>query len=102
MTSRDILVRMREEIEERGWCKGRLSNDEGALCLVGAKNLAVRGDPWNYGTGFPATAEEHAVHVHLLDAIGLSCASVATFNDHPDTDESAVFNALDKAIEAAS
>ena len=38
---RDILLRMRDTINERGWCQGKAQDEQGRVCLVGAYDFVT-------------------------------------------------------------
>jgi hypothetical protein len=40
-----ILEKALAVLRERGWCKGGLTNRHGHVCVVGAVNVAARGEP---------------------------------------------------------
>ncbi|MGW2964968.1 DUF6197 family protein [Streptomyces sp. NPDC001220] len=70
-----LLERAQHRMETAGWCKGALTDEAGAVCLMGAIRIEARGD-----AGLAGQAE-----TVLLDAIrrefGDDVPSVPWFND---------------------
>jgi hypothetical protein len=63
LSTADVLRRAKQEIEERGWTRRKYVDDDGCVCLYGAINLAVAGDPfYNWSTASDdAVRKLHAV-----------------------------------------
>lgn len=53
MQAKEILLKAADEMERRGKCSGRYSDSHGRVCLYGAVNLVMSGDPFhaNYVSG---------------------------------------------------
>ncbi|MGY4983921.1 DUF6197 family protein [Streptomyces sp. 900105755] len=70
-----LLERAHHRLQTAGWCKGELTDTDGAVCMMGAVRMEARGD-----SGLAGSAE-----TVLLDAIrrefGDDEPSVPAFND---------------------
>lgn len=93
MTTRAILLRAAELIEERGHARGMPENRRGNLCAIGAIRVAVTGRPRGAKLWEPMTRAE----MWLSDALCLE--SIADWNDRSSA--ATVCAGLRKAAEAA-
>lgn len=97
-----------------GWCKQSLGSSTGEMCMVGAVNNTVLGDP--YADRFTMSAEcndtylvsfykdVHALAIQALqDVVSYREQNtetlIADFNDKDSTDITTVFKVFDEAIE---
>lgn len=60
----DVITRAWGEIEKRGWCKDRLMDEHGAVCAVGAVNLALYGNANSRICETPEVSMEYAESVY--------------------------------------
>jgi len=48
----EVLMAAAQELDRRGWCKGRSRNEAGEVCLFGAVMSAVHPNTYGVGQGF--------------------------------------------------
>jgi hypothetical protein len=86
------LWKARQILDERGWCRGALADEQGAVCLMGAVEAAAPGGSRLY---------RDAIDV-LLEAIrcDFDAQSVAHWNDRLN-DQFLAYRYLDQAAELA-
>lgn len=80
MKTSEVLYRAAEVQRERGRCSYDFSNPRGGVCMWGAINVVVNGDPFDW-TGVDPLAEGGApilAHVERVTGIGVPEFS----NDH--------------------
>ena len=88
----DVLRRAKAMIDRpEKWCQGALLNDGGAMCMLGAINMAVSGDADLFGGQDAKMA--------LYAAVGNHPTSV--WNNAPERTHAEVMAAFDKAIALA-
>jgi hypothetical protein len=88
-----ILRKAGDVLRERGWNRGWfVSQLTGGVCLIGACNVAVDGDPKGHGT-----ANKMPEILDLLDAVTGPLSRRATWNDAEDRTADEVCVALDAA-----
>jgi hypothetical protein len=101
VTTREVLHRAADLLEEFGWCQGQLfSRGRRAYCVIGATaraahDLGYEGD-WTGGYGFV----RDRVGADLLRAVSGGWFS-GDWNDEPDRTKAEVVAKLREAAEAA-
>jgi hypothetical protein len=80
------------------WIQGTYADDCGGVCIYGALQKAVLGEPDDDWT---ANEELTAAESLLADAIGTDRLLLSYWNDQPERTKAEVLAAFDKAIELA-
>jgi hypothetical protein len=108
MTPVEVLTKAKDVLKERGWTQGRYVEDmctgEGPVCLFGAINTVVMGDP-----RIDVSNEETRELRLLVQAVNYETseyleygAEVADWNDDPERTVFDVERVLDRAIVLAA
>jgi hypothetical protein len=95
-TTADVLRHAARIIEERGWCRGELQDNQGAVCAWGAIDTALAG-----GVRYEVHDEERLALQALGASLGISWSDVPFWNDHPHRTAAEVIAALRDAADAA-
>lgn len=101
-TAIDAMNCMKTELRSRGWTKGVFEGPDGALCLAGAKNLALYGNVFGHGGSIDPVYRRPVWE--MSSAISNAIKEVAhqpgvvLFNDAVAHDLNEVIEAIDKAI----
>jgi hypothetical protein len=101
-TTADVLRHAARIIEERGWCRGELQDNQGAVCAMGAVHLAVAGKEYGaeiLSSGWRLQGDAENAIKHYL---GLSADdNVEDWNDKTPHTAAEVIAALRAAADAA-
>lgn len=97
MKPSEVLEKMGEVLEERGWCQGYTEDVNGKVCLYGAAYVAVYGSAkWSDRERNPQGDLISATMTPLIDVVK---GNVVAFNDSPSTSEEDVKLAVKRAAE---
>ncbi len=88
LTSKEFLVKVKETIVDRGWCKGKLRDEDDRVCMLGAFEVVSA----NRMRLTRAEAEAESA----IRSVIAPHTSIAQFNDASTLDQ--VFDVLDRAI----
>lgn len=80
-------------IREMGWSKGRLQNENGAICISGALALVLNGDP-RKTLGLVDSPLYKSVLVTLNQNLGTNYTLLSMWNDHQDRKQEEVVDLL--------
>ncbi len=92
MTTKQGLTKARNYVQTHGLCKDMLQDEDGRVCVLGAINAAVFGNPCSLEASTRFTASRNALGV----AIGEEC--VVRWNNHPNRTKRQVIAGFNKAI----
>lgn len=97
-----------EVLKRRGWCQGKLENDAGQCCLLGALNHAIYGNSEARVEVANSVAdwEQGLVKYQVLSLVRqlgppvdtdlVYWSAAVSFNDHPDRTAAEVLGLLDR------
>ena len=105
-TGKAALVAAHAYMKEHGHCKYELSDGHGRVCVRGAINAAVTGDPRTFGSvrSLAAAATQRVAEKRLMKAIGLDydgwggVAPLFAWNNDQKRTKRQVLGAFRKAI----
>ncbi|SRR5258706_1739766 len=75
-----------EVLEQRGWCKGKLINDQGQVCMAGAIQIA--------------TCNSYTLQRKALTLMHLTLGMISRWNDAPERTKDEVIAKLKEAAYA--
>lgn len=97
MTPCEALLTAASFIQQRGWCQGRFTRGDGALCALGALQKATIFDPNAKHAASAYTAATELLSRHLGFKDGDVGCSVPGWNDDPERTKEEVVAALQSA-----
>lgn len=98
------VTRVRDYIDEHGWCQNRYQNKKGQVCLSGAVSRAIGGldgDLLSHQDGVIALRTWAFLQDQVQEITGDPHAMLYQYNDRVMTSKQEVLDFLDKAIIAA-
>lgn len=101
-SSVEILCRTKDALRKRGWFKGNLvepnTAGEGAVCLIGAMNVAMRGNPFDCNQSVLNTESIALDAIRKVTGID----SIVEWNDAPVRTIDQVYQTIDQTVETLS
>jgi len=107
---RTVLIGAAQVLQDRGWCRGSLLDENGAVCLLSAIYVACTGKHpaalYGENEHEPLTVAAWNVVEDLINArygqVGESRLTIPGWNDQPARTVDDVFQILDDAVGLAS
>ena len=95
MTIKDILIKAKTILDEKGWCQGKYVHSDGRVCL--SESIQQAGGVIGNGGAYymPIGGEALEAHRYLQDFLG---RTVYRWNDDANRTKSEVLALLDDAI----
>ena len=92
MTTREVLLKAADIIEEKGWYQGNMIGPKGELCMLGALNVAS-----DYSLEYFNVRTVVRDHLHI--SVKDKSFSLSNWNDAPERTKEEVIAALRGAAE---
>jgi len=98
----DILEAAIQNIKKNGWCKGKYSDYNGAVCMLGAINVSIDGNPdgWRVNNK-KDTLRRSIAENYIRPLLDTPNTGIPYFNDNSTTTREDVINILRKAAALA-
>jgi hypothetical protein len=96
----EILIKTKQTLKERGWFQGNMvepgTDGYGAVCFIGAMNVAMRGNPRD--CNFTPIVNNEQIALRTIREIS-KVHSTITWNDNPRRTITEINQVIDQAIE---